>query len=96
MMRAIPRQAIQPQGALDPDKARQVRFLREMERGMSGVPFQSSVWLAQFDASRGTASRSSAASRMLLAAAPQAVPDAGSEPMAQIRALVLDAAYELK
>jgi uncharacterized protein (DUF1800 family) len=96
MMRAIPKQVVQPQGALDPDKARQVRFMRQMERGMSGVPFQSGVWLAQFDASRGTASRSSAASRMLLAAAPQAAPDASSEPMAQIRALVLDAAYELK
>jgi uncharacterized protein (DUF1800 family) len=96
MGRAVPKQAIQPQGALDPDKARQVRFTRAMERGMSGVTFESNVWLAQFDASRGAGSRNGAASRLLLATAPQSPPDASSEPMAQIRALVLDATYQLK
>ena len=96
MMGTIPKQAVQPQGALDHDKARQVRFMREMERGMSGVPFESGVWLAQFDASRGTATRGGAASRMLLAAAPQSAPDASSEPLILVRALVLDAAYQLK
>jgi uncharacterized protein (DUF1800 family) len=91
----IPKQAVQPQGALDPEKARQVRFMRAMERGMSSVSFESDVWLAQFDASRGTRSRGSAATRMLLATAPQSPQDTG-EPMAQIRALVLDASYQLK
>jgi hypothetical protein len=70
--------------------------MRDMERGMSGVPFESGVWLAQFDASRGTATRGGAASRMLLAAAPQSAPDANSEPLILVRALVLDAAYQLK
>ena len=96
MMGGVPRQAIQPQGALDPEKARQVRFMRAMERGVSGVQFASGVWLAQFDASRGTRSRSGAASRLLLATAPQSVLDASSEPPALVRALVLDASYQLK
>jgi hypothetical protein len=95
-MGAVPRQAIQAQGALDPEKARQIRFMRAMERGVSGVQFESGLWLAQFDASRGTRSRGGAASRLLLATAPQSVPDASSEPLALVRALVLDAAYQLK
>ncbi len=70
--------------------------MREMERGMSGVTFESGVWLAQFDTARGTTGRNGAASRMLLATAPQAAPDANSEPLALVRALVLDAAYQLK
>ena len=95
-MGALPRQSIQPQGALDPEKARQIRFMRAMERGVSGVQFESGLWLAQFDTSRGTRSRSGAASRLLLATAPQSVPEASSEPLALVRALVLDAAYQLK
>jgi hypothetical protein len=67
-----------------------------MERGLSSVQFESGVWLAQFDASRGTRTRSSAASRLLLATAPQSVPDSSSEPLALVRALVLDAAYQVK
>lgn len=96
MTGAVPGQANQPQVALDPEKARQIRFMRAMERGMSSVQFESGVWLAQFDASRGTRTRSSAASRLLLATAPQTVPDASSEPLALVRALVLDAAYQVK
>ena len=96
MTGAVPRQAIQPQGAVDPEKARQVRFLRAMERGMSGIPFSSDAWMAQFDASRGANSRNNSASRLLLATAPQSIQDAGGEPLAQVRALVLDAAYQLK
>jgi uncharacterized protein (DUF1800 family) len=96
MTGAVPGQAKQPQVVLDPEKARQIRFMRAMERGMSSVQFESSVWLAQFDASRGTRTRGSAASRLLLATAPQSMPDAGSEPLALVRALVLDAAYQVK
>ncbi|MEP6997788.1 MAG: DUF1800 domain-containing protein [Betaproteobacteria bacterium] len=91
----IPRHAVQPQGALDPDKARQARFMRAMERGMSSIPFDSEAWLAQFDASRGASSRGGAAARLLLATAPQSPQDA-SEPLALVRALVLDASYQLK
>ncbi|MDQ6917255.1 MAG: DUF1800 domain-containing protein [Pseudomonadota bacterium] len=91
----MPTQAVQAQGALDPDKARQVRFMRAMERGISNISFQSDVWLAQFDASRGTSSRGGAAARLLLATAPQSPQDA-SEPLALVRALVLDASYQLK
>ena len=95
-MGALPRQSIQSQGALDPEKARQIRFMRAMERGVSSVQFESGLWLTQFDASPGTRSRTGAASRLLLATAPQSVPDASSEPLTLVRALVLDAAYQLK
>jgi uncharacterized protein (DUF1800 family) len=95
-MSAVPKQALQPQGAVDPDKARQARFMREMERGMRSVPFESGVWLAQFDTSRGTVSRSDAASRMLLAATPQSRPDMSNDSLTLVRGLVLDAAYQLK
>jgi len=95
-MGALPRQTMQPQGALDPEKARQIRFMRAMERAVCGVQFQSGLWLATFDTSRGTRSRSGAPSRLLLATAPQSVPEASSEPLALVRALVLDAAYQLK
>ena len=92
----VPRRANEPQVALDPEKARQIRFMRAMERGMRSVQFESGAWLAQFDASRGTSTRGRAASRLLLATAPQSMPDAGSEPLALVRALVLDAAYQVK
>jgi uncharacterized protein (DUF1800 family) len=96
MMGNLPRQAVQAQGATDPEKARQARFLREMERGVSSVAFESRVWLAQFDTPRGVAARDSAASRMLLATAPQSALDPASEPQALVRAWVLDAVYQLK
>jgi hypothetical protein len=96
MTGAVPRQVNQPQVALDPEKARQIRFMRAIERGVSSVQFESGVWLAQFDASRGTRTRSSVASRLLLATAPQTVPDASSESLALVRTLVLDAAYQVK
>ena len=96
MMGAVPKQAVQPQGALDPDKMRQVRFMRAMERGMSSVAFESDAWMAQFDQSREGKSRGGGATRLLLAAAPQSLPDQNGDSMAQIRALVLDAAYQVK
>jgi hypothetical protein len=96
MTSPVPGQTNPPQLALDPEKARQIRFMRTMERGMSSVQFESGVWLAQFDASRGTRTGGSAASRLLLATTPQSVPDVESEPLALVRALVLDAAYQVK
>jgi uncharacterized protein (DUF1800 family) len=84
------------QGALDPDKARQIRFMRAMERAMSSVQFDSGAWFAKFDPARGSTNRNGAATRLLLATAPQSVQDPGGEPLALVRALVLDAAYQLK
>ena len=95
-MGAVPKQAVQPHGALDPDKVRQARFMRAMERGMGSVAFESDAWMAQFDESREGKSRGGGATRLLLAAAPQSLLDPNGDSMAQIRALVLDAAYQVK
>ena len=71
MTGAVPGQSTQPQVALDPDKARQIRFMRAMERGVSSVQFDSGAWLAQFDAvARDEHAAAARATRLLLATAP--------------------------
>jgi uncharacterized protein (DUF1800 family) len=92
----VPRQALQPQGALDPEKARQIRFMRAMERGLQSVQFDSAIWVSGVSSAPDPAMRAAAAERMLLATSPQVAPDTGDEPLALVRALVLDAAYQLK
>jgi Protein of unknown function (DUF1800) len=96
MTGALPNQETAQQAAIDPDKARQIRFMRAMERGMSSVRFDSGAWFAQFDSARASDGRRGAATRLLLATAPQSLPDASGEQLALVRALVLDAAYQLK
>lgn len=91
-----PRQAIAPAGAQDQDKMRQLQFIRAMNRGMSSLHFDSAAWLAQLQPTRDAAARADAASKLLLAAAPQAAIDAGDEPLAMVRGIVLDASYQLK
>jgi uncharacterized protein (DUF1800 family) len=91
-----PRQAIAAAGAQDSDKMRQLRFMRAMDRGIASLHFDSAAWLAQFHAARDATARADAATRMLLAAAPQAAPDPGDEPLAMVRGIVLDASYQLK
>jgi uncharacterized protein (DUF1800 family) len=95
-MTASPRQAIAPAGAQDPDKMRQVQFRRAMERGLHGIQFDSSAWLAQFGPPQAATTRTDAATRFLLATAPQATPDPNSEPLVMVRGIVLDVAYQLK
>jgi hypothetical protein len=95
MTGAVPNQE-RLQGALDPDKARQIRFMRAMERAMSSVQFDSDAWFAKFDPARGSTNRNGAATRLLLATAPQSVQDSDGDPLALVRALVLDAAYQLR
>jgi uncharacterized protein (DUF1800 family) len=91
-----PRQALQPQGALDPEKARQIRFMRAMERGLQSVQFDSATWLSQVSSAPDSARRAADAERVLLATAPQAPSDARDDSLALVRGLVLDAAYQLK
>ena len=97
MVAAVPKQAIAPQGADDPDKARQARFRRAMERGVTNVPFDSAAWFArlQTSASSSAMNVSSVAVDLLLATAPQGDLDQG-QPLELVRGVVLDAAYQLK
>ena len=95
-MTPTPKQAITPAGAQDPDKMRQVLFRQAMDRGLNSVQFDSSTWSAQFGSSPDVAQRTHAATRLLLATAPQAAPDPNSEPLVLVRGIVLDVSYQLK
>ena len=82
-------------GAANAERARQQRFARQMERGLSSLHFDSARFMAQFP---GTAPNERArwAQRLLLAVAPQQPTDSTADSLAVVRALVLDAAYQLK
>ncbi len=95
-MAVAPKQAITPAGAQDPDKMRQIMFRRAMDRGLNSVQFDSTAWLAQFGALPDGTQRVDAATRLLLATAPQAAPDPKSEPLVLVRGIVLDVSYQLK
>jgi len=93
-MTPAPKQAIAASGVQESEVARRIRFLRAMERGLKSVQFDSVAWLAQLDTTEHA--RADAATRLLLAYAPQAAADPGSAPLAMVRQIVLDAAYQLK
>ncbi len=93
-MPPVPKQVIAAGGVQESDAERQIRFMRAMDRGLKSVQFESETWLAQIKTTDTT--RSTAAMRLLLAYAPQSAPDPASEPLAMVRHIVLDAAYELK
>jgi uncharacterized protein (DUF1800 family) len=76
------------------EAARRVRFLKAMDRGLKSVQFDSDAWFGALKATPDA--RAGAATRMLLAYTPQAQPDPASEPLAIVRQIVLDAAYQLK
>jgi uncharacterized protein (DUF1800 family) len=95
-MAMVPRQAIASAGAQDPDKMRQIQFQRAMERSLASIQFDSTTWLAQFKSVPDPVRRTEAVTRLLVAIAPQTAPDPHSEPLAQVRGIVLDAAYQLK
>jgi uncharacterized protein (DUF1800 family) len=78
----------------DSEAARRIRFMKAMDRGLNSVQFDSDAWFAVLKAT--TDARAAAATRMLLAYAPQAQPDPASEPLAIVRQLILDAAFQLK
>jgi hypothetical protein len=62
---------------------------------MRNVQFDSAAWFAQWKAPADVEARNNDAVRLLFAVAPQTPPQA-TEPLAMLRDLVLDAAYELK
>jgi hypothetical protein len=91
---SAPKRALDPQVA-DDAKARQQRFLRQMERGLASLDFDSARWMTQFPGA-GTADRGRAAQQLLLATAPQQQPDYDADSRTLVHAIVLDAAYQLK
>jgi len=93
-MTPVPKQALAPGGVDESETARRIRFMRAIERGLRSVRFDSTAWLAELDTSER--SRADAATRMLLAYAPQKAPDPSSPPLVLVRQIVLDAAYQLK
>jgi uncharacterized protein (DUF1800 family) len=94
MERAAPKPALAPQGVTD-DAARRQRFLRQMERGLARLDFDSARWMAQFPGD-STTDREQAAQRLLLATTPQVSPDLHADSLTFVRGIVLDAAYQLK
>ena len=76
------------------DIARRTRLMRAMDRGLKSLQFDSDAWFATLKATPDA--RASAATRILLAYAPQTQPDPAGEPLTLVRQIVLDAAYQLK
>ena len=94
MSTPTPKRAITPGGVGD-DKARQQRFARQMERGLSSAHFDSARWIAQFPG--GTPSeRARGAQHLLLAVEPQQAADLTADSLTLVHGLLLDAAYQLK
>jgi uncharacterized protein (DUF1800 family) len=84
-----------PEAADGTEQARRARLMRAVDRGMRNVQFDSATWFAQWKAPADVEARNNDAVRLLFAVAPQTPPQA-TEPLAMLRDLVLDAAYELK
>jgi uncharacterized protein (DUF1800 family) len=93
--RSAPKRALAPLGVPDDDKARQQRFVRQMERGLASLDFDSMHWIAQFPGAT-PAERGRAAQRLLLATVPQQRADPDADSRTLVHAIVLDAAYQLK
>ncbi len=85
-----------PDATKDTEQARAPRAMRVVDRGLRGVQFDSTAWLAQWKAPVDANARSDAIIRMLFAVPPQALPPPEDEPLALVRALVLDPAYQLE
>ena len=81
--------------AVETERTRRARLLRAVDRGVRSVQFDSAAWFAQWKAPVDAQKRNDDAVRLLFAVAPQTPPQ-GTEPLAMLRELVLDAAYELK
>jgi uncharacterized protein (DUF1800 family) len=84
-----------PGAADETEQARRVRLMRAVDRGVRSVQFDSVAWFAQWKAPADAQARNADAVRLLFAVVPQTPPQ-GTEPLAMLRELVLDAAYELK
>ena len=74
--------------------ARRIRFMRTMDRGMQSVHFDGEAWFDTIQSQSST--RAATASRVLLAYTPQSPLDTKADPLALVRQIVLDSAYQLK
>jgi hypothetical protein len=77
------------------EKAQRERLARQVARGLASVHFDSALWMAQFPGPT-PAARAQGAQRLLLATAPQSPPDLAADSLTVVRALFLDAAYQVK
>src|SRR5581483_5744837 len=94
-MRPAPRQVIAANGIVDEDKLRAQRFARQVQRGLASVHFDSARWMAAFPG-RNARERNDGSERLLLATAAQQAPDSTTDPLSFVRAILLDAAYQVK
>ena len=92
---AAPIQLVATGGAVDAAAAERKRFLERMDRGVSTIRFDAARWLAQLPGETAV-ERGKRAQQLLLAVAPQQSVDLSADPTAVVRALVLDATYQLK
>ena len=92
---AAPIQLVATGGAVDAAAAERKRFLERMDRGVSTIRFDAARWLAQLPGETAV-ERGKRAQQLLLAVAPQQSIDLSADPTAVVRALVLDATYQLK
>jgi len=91
-----PNRVLALQGGLpDDDKARRQRFLRQMERSLANLDFDSARWIAQFPGA-SPVERGRSAQQLLLATVPQQRLDFDTDSRTLAHAIVLDAAYQLK
>ena len=86
--------ALQASADASSELARRIRFMRTMDRGLRSVHFDSEAWFETIQSQSST--RAATAGRLLLAYAPQGEIDTKAEPLALVRQIVLDAAYQLK
>jgi len=93
---AMPKAVVAPNGVQDDQKARQLQFMRAMDRGLASMQFDSRAWFARLDAGDDASDRSERATRLLLAIAPQTVHEPSDVPLTIVRQLVLDPVYQLK
>jgi uncharacterized protein (DUF1800 family) len=91
----LPKQSLAPQGMADDDKVRNMRLMREVDRGVRNLHFDATGWLASRP---GTTPREKerAAQALLLPLPPQAPPADDGDALAFVRATLLDPAYQLK
>jgi hypothetical protein len=93
-MAAAPRPALSAQGVTE-DRPRAERLLRQVDRALASIDFDSARWLGQFKETSAP-ERSRAAARLLLAVAPLDTLDYAADSRAFVHAIVLDPAFELK
>ena len=79
----------------DTERVRAIRFLRAVDRSIRSVQFDSTAWVAQWKSTADARARDDAIVRLLFAVPPRTALQR-SEPVALLRGLVLDPAYELK